>query len=196
MRRFGGDKMKSMMTTLGLPEDEPIVNSLISRTIESAQSKIEGFNFDIRKHVLEYDDVMNKQREVVYRKRRTMLTMDDFRDETLRLISEELDHMIGFHTAMEEPEWGIAQIAAEANGLYPELDAAAAEKRLETIRDDRSKDEVEKRGLMLEYLMDEAKKVYAAKEQGFTAPIWNLPQKSVYLRSLDTLWMHHLDAID
>jgi preprotein translocase subunit SecA len=85
MRRFGGDKMKSMMTTLGLPEDEPIVNGLISRTIESAQSKIEGFNFDIRKHVLEYDDVMNKQREVVYRKRRMMLGLADFRDETLRL---------------------------------------------------------------------------------------------------------------
>jgi preprotein translocase subunit SecA len=196
MRRFGGDKMKSMMTTLGLPEDEPIVNSLISRTIESAQSKIEGFNFDIRKHVLEYDDVMNKQREVVYRKRRTMLTMFDFRDETLRLISEELDHVIGFHTAMEEHDWNVATIAAEANGMYPELDAAVAEKKLEGIRDDRSKDEIEKRTLMLEYLVGEAKVVYSGKEEGFTTPIWNILQKSVYLRALDTLWMNHLDEID
>jgi preprotein translocase subunit SecA len=196
MRRFGGDKMKSMMTTLGLPEDEPIVNSLISRTIESAQSKIEGFNFDIRKHVLEYDDVMNKQREVVYRKRRAMLTMSDFRDETLRLISEELDHVIGFHTAMEEHDWNVAAIAAEANGMYPTLDAAEAEKKLEGIRDDRSKDEIEKRGLMLEYLVGEAKTVYAAKETGFGKPIWNVLQRSIYLRSLDQLWMNHLDEID
>ncbi len=196
MRRFGGDKMKSMMTTLGLPEDEPIVNSLISRTIESAQSKIEGFNFDIRKHVLEYDDVMNKQREVVYRKRRTMLTLADFRDETLRLISEELDHVISFHTAMEEHEWNVATIAAEANGMYPSLDAAVAEKKLESIRDDRSKDEIEKRTLMLEYLVGEAKVTYSSKEEGFGKPIWNMLQKSVYLRSLDTLWMNHLDEID
>lgn len=196
MRRFGGDKMKSMMTTLGLPEDEPIQNTLISRTIESAQSKIEGFNFDIRKHVLDYDDVMNKQREVVYRKRRAILGLSEFRDETFRLLSEELDHVIAFHTASEETEWNVAVIVAEANAMYPSLDERESVKRLKVICDDRSKDDVEKRGFILEYLIGEAKKVYSEKESSFGKEAWSLLQKALYLRSLDQLWMNHLDEID
>ncbi|MDP2838025.1 MAG: preprotein translocase subunit SecA [Candidatus Moranbacteria bacterium] len=196
MRRFGGEKMKSMMTTLGLPDNEPIQNKIISKTIESAQSKIEGFNFDIRKHVLDYDDVMNKQREVVYRKRRTVLEMDDFKNETLRLIAEELDHVIGFHTAVEEGEWNVAEIVNEANAIFPTLNEKEALKKLETIRDDRSKDEVEKRGLILEHLLGEAKKIYNQKEQQIGKELWSTIQKSLYLRSLDTLWMNHLDEID
>ncbi|MDO8565739.1 MAG: preprotein translocase subunit SecA [Candidatus Moranbacteria bacterium] len=196
MRRFGGERMKSMMTTLGLPEDEPIQNALISKTIESAQSKIEGFNFDTRKHVLDYDDVMNKQREVVYRKRRTVLGLSEFRDETLRLLAEELDHVISFHTALAESEWNMKEIVAEGNGMFPALDEKEALKRLEAIRDDRSKDEAEKRGLILEYLMGEAKKAYSEKEGIFGKDIWNNVQRALYLRSLDTLWMNHLDEID
>ncbi|MBI2439603.1 MAG: preprotein translocase subunit SecA [Candidatus Moranbacteria bacterium] len=196
MRRFGGDKMKSMMTSLGLPENEPIQNALISKTIESAQSKIEGFNFDIRKHVLEYDDVMNKQREVVYRKRRAILEFSQFRDETMRLIEEEFDHVISFHTATEEAEWNMKSIAAEVNMMFPSLNEQEAEKRLEVIRDDRSKDEVEKKGLILGYIIDEAKKVYSEKETLFGKETWNALQKAVYMRSLDQLWMNHLDEID
>ena len=196
MRRFGGEKMKSMMTTLGLPDNEPIQNGIISKTIESAQSKIEGFNFDIRKHVLDYDDVMNKQREVVYRKRRNILEMGDFENETLRLISEELDHVISFHTAVEEGEWNVQEIVNEANAMFSTLDEKEALKKLETIRDDRSKDEVEKRGLMLEYLVGEAKIIYREKEKVIGKELWSTLQKSLYLRSLDTLWMNHLDEID
>ncbi|HLC95025.1 MAG TPA: preprotein translocase subunit SecA, partial [Patescibacteria group bacterium] len=196
LRRFGGDRMKSMMTTLGLPEDEPIQNKLISKTIESAQSKIEGFNFDIRKHVLEYDDVMNKQREVVYRKRKSVLELTIFRDETLRLLTEEMDHIIGFHTANEEAEWNMAAIVAEANGMFAELDDKKALGRLEAMRDDRSKDEAEKKNLMLEYLIGEAKVIYNEKETLLHKETWNMVQKSLYVRSLDQLWMNHLDEID
>ncbi|MFZ2299959.1 MAG: preprotein translocase subunit SecA [Candidatus Moraniibacteriota bacterium] len=196
MRRFGGERMKNMMTTLGLPENEPIQNKLISKTIESAQSKIEGFNFDTRKHVLDYDDVMNKQREVVYRKRRAILGLTQFRDETLQLLSEELDHIISFHTAAEESQWNVGEIVAEANGMFPSLDEKEALKRLESVRDDRSKDELEKKNLVLEYLIGEAKKTYSEKESAFGKDIWNGVQKSLYLRSLDQLWMNHLDEVD
>lgn len=196
MRRFGGDKMKSMMTSLGLPEDEPIQNKLISRTIESAQSKIEGFNFDIRKHVLEYDDVMNKQREVVYRKRKNVLGLSVFYNETFRLLSEELDRIISFHTVTGEAEWNTVEIAAEANGMFSALDEKRALKRLEIIRDDRSKDDAEKKNMMLEYLISEAKIIYNEKETQISKEIWHAIQKSLYLRSLDTLWMNHLDEID
>ncbi len=110
MRRFGGDRMKSMMTSLGLPDDEAIENGLVSKTIESAQSKIEGYNFDIRKHVLDYDDVMNKQREVVYKKRVEWLKTTEYRDTTIGLVADEFERVVGFHTAGEENEWNVADI--------------------------------------------------------------------------------------
>ena len=196
MRRFGGDKMKSIMTSLGLPDDEPIQNGIVSKTIESAQSKIEGFNFDIRKHVLEYDDVMNKQREVVYRRRKHALSVERFSDETLHLISEEFERMIAFHCVNEEATWNIETIAAEANGLFPTLDEKVALKKLEVIRDDHSKTEAEKKSTLKEYLVGEAKVVCIAKERDFGAGLWQQIERALYIRSLDQLWMNHLDEID
>lgn len=196
MRRFGGDKMKSIMTSLGLPDDEPIQNGIVSKTIESAQSKIEGFNFDIRKHVLEYDDVMNKQREVVYRRRKHALSVERFSDETLHLISEEFERMIAFHCVNEEATWNIETIAAEANGLFPTLDEKVALKKLEAIRDDHSKTEAEKKSAFKEYLVGEAKVVCIAKERDFGAGLWQQIERALYIRSLDQLWMNHLDEID
>ena len=196
MRRFGGDKMKSIMTSLGLPDDEPIQNGIVSKTIESAQSKIEGFNFDIRKHVLEYDDVMNKQREVVYRRRKHALSVERFGDETLHLISEEFERMIAFHCVNEESIWNVETVAAEANGLFPTLDEKVALKKLEAIRDDRSRTEAEKKSALKEYLVGEAKVVCIAKERDFGAGLWQQIERALYIRSLDQLWMNHLDEID
>ncbi len=196
MRRFGGERMQSMMTTLGLPDDEPIQNSLISKTIESAQSKIEGYNFDTRKHVLEYDDVMNKQREVVYRKRRAVLRAENFRDETLKLLTEEFDHLIAFHCAGEDALWQLDDVVSEVNSLAPDLTEKKVLEKLLQIRDDRSKDEMEKRSLILEHLISELKVIYNEKEKLFSKETWDGIQKALYLRSLDTLWMNHLDEID
>lgn len=196
MRRFGGDRLKSIMTKLGLPEDEPIENGMISKTIESAQSKIEGYNFDLRKHVLDYDDVMNKQREVVYKKRTSWLETVEYRDITLPLFAEEFERVIGFHTAGEEGEWQLKEIVAEANALFPELSEADALAKLTTFQEDRSKTEAEKRTVITEYLLGEAKRVYSAKETLIGKDDWNRLQKLLLLQSLDTLWMNHLDEID
>ena len=196
MRRFGGEKLQGMMTSLNIPEDEPIQNAIISKVIESAQTKIEGFNFDIRKHVLEYDDVMNKQREVVYRRRRAVLETQDMRMETMNLLDEEFEKMIGFHTAMEESDWNLADIVVEMKGLFPDVQEDALVKLLEEIRDDRSKDDLEKRTLIREKLMEEAKKYFFEKEQSFGAETWGQVQKALLMRSTDTLWMNHLDEID
>ena len=195
MRRFGGEKLKNMMTTLGLPEDEPIQNVLISRTIESAQTKIEGFNFDIRKHVLEYDDVMNKQREVVYRRRRSVLAATDMRAETTQMLEDELERIIGFHTATSEGEWNIGDIVADVRNIFA-LDETQAKAKLEAISEDASQTEAEKVGLMLAYCLDEAMKLYAEKETGIGADVWQGAQRMLYLQTLDTLWMNHLDEID
>jgi preprotein translocase subunit SecA len=184
------------MNKLGLPEDEPIENGLVSKTIESAQSKIEGYNFDLRKHVLDYDDVMNKQREVVYKKRFTWLTMTNARDTTLDLFRDEFERVVGFHAVGEEGEWQIKEIVAEANTLFPELSEKEAMAKLEAIHDDRSKTEAEKKTAITEYLIGEAKRVYSAKETLIGAETWNNLQRMLLLQSLDTLWMNHLDEID
>lgn len=196
MRRFGGDRMKNMMTSLGLPDNEAIENGLVSKTIESAQSKIEGYNFDIRKHVLDYDDVMNKQREVVYKKRAEWLRSTEYRDITLGLVADEFERIVGFHTAGDESEWNIADIVGEANNLFSELDEKAATIKLETIRDDRSRTEPEKQSAINEYLIGEAKRTYSGKETAIGKEDWNRLQRLLLLQSLDTLWMNHLDEID
>ncbi len=195
MRRFGGDKLKSMMTTMGLPDEEPIESGAIAKMIEGAQTKIEGFNFDIRKHVLDYDDVMNKQREVVYRKRRETLESSDMRGLTLSLVEEEFEKMISFHTASEEPEWGIAEITADVNELFPSIDTDTVGKKLESIRDDRAKDEHEKKTLIKEHLLGEAKRLLSAKATAI-GEVWEKIQRMLYLQAIDQLWMNHLDEIE
>ena len=194
MRRFGGDRLKSMMDTLGLPEDQPIQNAIISRTIESAQSKIEGYNFDIRKHVLDYDDVMNKQREVVYKKRKEILAASEVKNEILHYVEEEIERNVSAHCTGEEYEWDIANIANELRNIFPF--AEQDEKRLEQIKDDKSKNTAEKISMMLEYAMGGAKEAYIRKEQEIGVETLRQIEKAIVLQTMDTLWMNHLDEID
>ncbi len=132
MRIFGGSRVKSMMEMLKVPEDQPIENKLVSKAIESAQAKIEGYNFDIRKHVLEYDDVMNKQREVIYKKRREILKKDNLKEEIIAMIKKESANL----------------------------------------------------------------KAYQKKEEKIGPANMRQIEKFVLLRSLDTLWMDHLDNME
>ncbi|HOW60352.1 MAG TPA: preprotein translocase subunit SecA [Candidatus Moranbacteria bacterium] len=194
MRRFGGDKLKNMMDTLGLPEDQPIQNSIISKTIESAQSKIEGYNFDIRKHVLDYDDVMNKQREVVYKKRKEILAAEEVRNEMMSYINEEIERNISMHSLGEEYEWNTEIISAEIQNIFPFSDQD--KKKIEQIRDDKSKNVAEKISLMTEYVMGKAKEAYIQKEKEIGAENFKQVEKAIILQTIDTLWMNHLDEID
>ena len=195
MRRFGGDTLKNMMTKLRLPEDEPIQNGLISRTIESAQNKIEGFNFDIRKHVLEYDDVMNKQREVVYRRRRIALRANDMRSETFRLLGEELEKILSAHAVSEDGGWDMKSILDDAKNLFP-IDEKKMQSRLDAILRDTSKEQPAKISAAIEAFLGEAKVEYGRKENEIQGDAWNHVQRAVFLRTLDALWMNHLDEID
>ena len=195
MRRFGGDTLKNMMTKLRLPEDEPIQNGLISRTIESAQNKIEGFNFDIRKHVLEYDDVMNKQREVVYRRRRIALRANDMRSETFRLLGEELEKILSAHAVSEDGGWDMKSILDDAKNLFP-IDEKKMQSRLDAILRDTSKEQPAKISAAIEAFLGEAKVEYGRKENEIQSDAWNHVQRAVFLRTLDALWMNHLDEID
>jgi preprotein translocase subunit SecA len=199
MRRFGGEKMKSMMTTLGLPDDEAIQNGLISKSIENAQSKIEGFNFDTRKHILEYDDVMNKQREVVYRKRKDILTPSEEEAknfDTVSLVIEELDTLVSAYTFDDESEWNIPSLVAEVNNFFPSLDEKEAIGKIESIRDDRTLDDREKNEGIIGYFTELAESEITKKKEVVGEADWHGIEKQFYIRTLDTLWMNHLDEID
>lgn len=199
MRRFGGEKMKSMMTTLGLPDDEAIQNGLISKSIENAQSKIEGFNFDTRKHILEYDDVMNKQREVVYRKRRDILATSEENAknfDTISLVTEELDTLVSAYTFDDESEWNIPSLVAEVNNFFPSLPETEAIAKIESIRDDRSLDDREKNEGIIGYFTELAESEINKKKGVVGEADWHGIEKQFYIRTLDTLWMNHLDEID
>ena len=194
MRRFGGDKVKSIMDRFGLPEDQPIENKMISRSIESAQAKIEGFNFDIRKHVLEYDDIMNKQREVIYKRRKEIMTKASLKGELIDMIEADIEQIVGMHTAGYSEDWNLEEIAKEVNAV---CSSCVDIKKLAEIQ--KSKNEVndaQKISKMIEYLKGLAKGVYGKKEQEVTPEIMRQIEKAVYLRSIDTFWMNHLDDMD
>ena len=193
MRRFGGDKLISMMNTLGLPEDQPIQNKIISKTIENAQSKIEGFNFDIRKHVLEYDDVMNRQREVIYKKRREILETADLKNEMLGYISQEMENLISFHSAQEE-KIDMQEIYEGIKNII--LIDKSVENKLREIENDSAKNSAEKISAMTECLIGLAKEAYNKKEQEIGTESMRGIEKAVILRTMDMMWMNHLDEMD
>lgn len=192
--------MKNIMNRLGLPEDQPIENKIISRSIESAQGKIEGHNFDIRKRVLEYDDVMNKQRETVYKKRKEALKRKSIKDQILQMFVSEAESLVAVHTAMEDEDgWNVKEISQEMATMinFDSDQGAELEKHLAEIQ--KSKDfsqGAEKKNSMIEFLIDEMKKAYAAKEKEFGPEQMRMIEKSLLLRTVDSFWMDHLEQIE
>jgi preprotein translocase subunit SecA len=195
MRRFGGDRVKNIMDRLGLPEDQPIENKIITKSIESAQAKIEGFNFDIRKHVLEYDDVMNKQREVVYKRRREILGKVSIKDDIIGMIEEEIEQVVGLHTAGRAEDWNIGEIKENLNQIFL-VDEGSFKKLLEIKQSKSHASDAQKISALVEFLKGLAKESYGKKEQEITPVVMRQIEKAIYLRSIDTFWMNHLDDID
>lgn len=211
MRIFGGERMMNIMEKLNFPEDMPIENVLISRSIEQAQKKVEGNNFDIRKHLVEYDDVINKHREVIYKKRRNVLNnfkkfneaegevKDEIKVEILGMIQNEIDQVVMFHTAAENTtDWNINEIYEVANTIF----SLPKEKHITLedipVKEKNSNQKVELRTKIIDYLFDEASKNYDEIEKTINEAgikFINI-EKDVMLRSIDNLWIEHLDAID
>lgn len=194
MRRFGGDKLKNIMDSLGLPEDQPIQNKIISRSIESAQTKIEGFNFDIRKHVLDYDDVMNKQREVIYKKRKELLSKGDFKTEILEYIQDEIEKVASMNCAEDQELCQDKEIFDGMKNIMPVEQSVS--RKIAEIYSDKVKNVAEKVGALTEYLVGLAKENYNRKEAEIGAENMRLIEKSIILETIDSMWMNHLDEID
>ena len=234
MRIFGGDRMKNLMATLKVPEDLPIENGLVSRSIESAQTKVEGNNFDIRKHLVEYDDVINKHRETIYRKRREILELAEDKtviarseatrqspvssdepgiaslppvarndkkglsDIILQMIDNEIDQVVIFHTASERTaDWNINEIYQVASTIF-KVEAILKDELAGFLVDGDKLDKVKIRTKICEHLMALVKTDYEkiSKLAGQAGINWQQVEKAVLLRSIDMLWVEHLEAMD
>jgi len=187
MRLFGSERISSVMTKLGLEEDQPIEHSLITKAIENAQRRVEAHNFDIRKHLLEYDDVMNRQREEIYRRRREVLGNDNVSDRVVEMAEELVEEIVDTHTDRKThlEDWNLT-------GLQDEL------LRNFSIHFDiptKTSDGLDQDGLR-EQIFDRVRKTYVDKEQELGQEILLHLEKVISLQSIDTHWREHLLNID
>ena len=187
LRIFGGDNIKSFMEKMGLEEDEPINSRMVSNAIQKAQKRVEARNFDIRKYVLEYDDVMNQQRKVVYDQRRKILEGEDMKDQILSMVDNIIEK--GMETYADPKlypeEWDFASLLKYAEKYF----LAPGDLKLEEI-EDMSREEVEDK------LKTMAHETYNAREESIGSPMMRELEKAVMLKVVDSKWMEHLDDMD
>jgi len=198
MRRFGSDKVKNMMDTLGIPDDEPIENRMVSRSIEKAQGKIEGHNLDIRKHVLEYDDVMNKQREIIYQRRRDLLiNQEKIKGKVRKSVKNIIERLVNFHSTPtgENSEWNLKEITENIRALFGFSVTEQSETLSEIENLYKRSDLVEKgkREAIAEALAKKVNGRYRGKEAMVGNEQMRQVERMMMLRTIDVLWMDHLD---
>ena len=187
MRRFGTDNLKNMMDRFGMEEDQPLESKLVTRAVEGAQKRVEGNNFDARKQLLQYDDVMRQQREIIYKQRAEVLESENLREVTEGMIKSVIERVVASHTPEEEvPEdWDLQAIAdyMNANIFQPgEI----------TERDLLGKEPEE----ISELLFEKAIEKYDQKEEQFEPERMREFEKVILLRAVDSKWMDHIDAMD
>ncbi|OGM98902.1 MAG: preprotein translocase subunit SecA [Candidatus Yanofskybacteria bacterium RIFCSPLOWO2_01_FULL_41_34] len=192
VRVFGGDKLKNLMDRLGVGEDDVIENRFVSSAIAQAQSRIEGHNFDIRKYVLEYDDVMNKHREAVYRLRKEVVLSESAKKIVLDYLRTQIMNLVNFHTQGQDYKWNIEEIGESLKALLPVDD----EINVQLV-------EVAKAGnkeKLTEFIVKKAEELYEAREKDMGAESvgWRMRrlEKLVLLRTIDELWMDHIEAME
>lgn len=185
MRIFGGDKVKDMMGRLNIPEDEPIRSSIVSKAIESAQSRIEGYHFDARKHVLDYDEVINKHRETIYTMRREVIQSkgeEGIREEVLNILHNEAQEIISRNTDPQLIAEGIKRILPMSDDDFKDLKERI--KKLEDV------------GEFTKTLQDLVESSYHKREEQLGKEALRSLEKIVMLRVIDELWMDHLEQMD
>ncbi|OGY78673.1 MAG: preprotein translocase subunit SecA [Candidatus Kerfeldbacteria bacterium RIFCSPHIGHO2_02_FULL_42_14] len=219
MRIFASERLKSLMTRLGQPEDMPLENSLITRSIEAAQKKVEGRNFDIRKHLVEYDDVMNKHREVIYKKRNEILydyehEPKKLRERTFEMIENEIEQVVSFHTAIDKTQertknngmskaqerntstsWDMQEIEEVMSTIF--LLSEEEKKYIRGLQPQSATNEVHiLRDQVIQVLIQWASQRYEKLESSVGEPqLMRRIEKSVWLRAIDMLWIDHLDQM-
>jgi preprotein translocase subunit SecA len=189
LRIFGADRLKGLMGRIGMEDGVPIEHRWISRAIENAQKKVEAHNFDIRKHLLEYDDVMNRQREVVYHRRRQLLSGEPLKDEIVEMAEEQVNTIVEAHADSDKDaaDWDWHQIE---DAFFKNF------KFRPGFRDNGDAAAIETPDGLIETGVARVLKVYEQREQEFTEPVMRQIEKVVMLQTLDALWKDHLLAMD
>jgi preprotein translocase subunit SecA len=186
MRRFGGQRVAGLMDSLGVEEDIPIAAGLVNKSIEGAQTRVEGYNFDIRKHLLEFDDVVNQQRAVIYAQRRRILSSSNLRDSILTMVTDELRRLVEVATSSEDPdEWDFVTLHNAARAIMP-LPATMTAGRWKGMSPDQIEDE----------LLSLAERLYDEKERSLGPELMRQLERAVMLRVVDNLWVRHLTDLD
>ena len=189
MRLFGGERIYNMMDSIGLDEHTPIENKMLSNAIENAQSKVEGRNFATRKRVLEYDDVMNKQRETIYKQRASVLNGESLKDTILKMTESTISDAVDLFLADDEnkEDWNLKGLKVHFGGwLCSEEDF---------VYDGRQLDDVSKADIR-DTLIRRAKERYEQREAELGSDLMRELERVVLLRNVDTKWMDHIDAMD
>jgi len=189
MRIFGGEQISRLMTFFNFPEDQPLSHPMVSRAIEQAQIKVEGFNFDIRKHLVEFDDVLNKQREIIYGQRRKILFIKEsekLRRLVFQIFLEEINRLVNNFFTVNEVlnEDNLKKLVDEINFIFPVS--------YNEIKDLVEVKEVEK---LVDFIFQKIKEAYLKNEKKL-APLWQEITKSLLLNTIDYYWTKHLTAIE
>ncbi|MFO8101628.1 MAG: preprotein translocase subunit SecA [Dehalococcoidia bacterium] len=186
MRRFGGDRIGGIMERFGFDEDTPIEHSIVSKAIENTQVKVEAHHFDIRKHLLDYDDVLNTQREVIYGERGKLLSGADLKANITGMVTSAINGYIDKNLPGEEPDaWDLNTLLKEVEGILP-LPQDATAQSLSMM----SRAEIE------EKLLDHATSLYEQREEEMGTDTMRLLERLVMLRSIDTHWREHLTVLE
>jgi preprotein translocase subunit SecA len=187
MRRFGPvDRIKGLMGRF-MDEDLPLEAGILDRTIEGAQTRVEGYNFDIRKHTVEFDDVMNKQRQIIYQDRRDILDGKDVREQIIQMVGEEIAALVDEHLPEGEPDaWAIDDLLRQYRQINPSIQPSVTAATF----DDKSRDEVEI------WLVDQFEEAYAERERAISPEMMRFVERRMMLGAIDRQWIDYLTAMD
>ena len=189
MRLFGGDRIQTIMDRLNVDEDMPIEASILSNTIENAQKKVEGRNFAIRKNVLQYDDVMNRQREIIYEQRDRVLNGDNVKPQIMSMIDQAIEANVKRFLPENtlHDDWDLRGLRDHYLGWMVNPD--------ELHYEGQAFEDLEQQ-TVIDFLKERAHKLYDLREKAFTPPIMREVERVVLLKNVDTQWMDHIDAMD
>jgi preprotein translocase subunit SecA len=190
VRLFAGDRIQNIMARFKVPDDQPMEAGILTRQIENAQKKVEEQNFVMRKNVLKYDDVMNKQRSVIYDQRRRVLEGDDLSDEVREWIAEVVERTVDTFQTDDVEGWDLDQLCQALATLYPSDEPITADE----LRED-PEVEISREGLIQEFT-DDAHEAYAEKENELGAELLRQLERYVILQVVDTRWREHLENMD
>lgn len=189
MRIFGGDQIGSLMDRLKLPEDQAIENSLVSRAIEQAQVKVEGFHFDARKNLVEYDNVINQQREIIYNLRRKVLEEKNLKDEILDKLEGQVDQVISESTSVTDDKIDYEKAVVNFMDIIPFDDNSRESLKREL---EKHKNKVEIRDMLDKVIED----IYTSREKDLGSEVMRQVEKFAYISSIDRHWIDHIDHLD